>query len=724
MNWNYVAAEFDEWDWGRYDLGPALRAIGGTSERRVYDECVLRDTTIRFETTAACTRATEMYRLGRTDLSESGGRFKSYGRDGPGPRCEAQRIEHRRVYDKAFFDAMEKSGLSINPVVRSVLTVCMQQASDPKRLGPFSHVRKCLRGELKLAVIEDGTEVAVHDSDNLFDILAGGRGSQMLQFDSATGIATATSTIRFRVNHDQFPDSKEQGSQAFIDDVDPSHFVKTPELSGDVFRERAEKMSPFKQAEIPHEPIREGGRTLADTARKMQKTVENICDQLLGPKFPDVVCLPHFLQEIGKIIGEDLTKLLNITLRISVLNWSAETAFCDEPVELFFEAVEALLDKALSLRWVHDKFTATCLDHYEKSREAVRAAKEAACVLPDYRGPPLPESAAPSTDGPAGAKLIFREPVEIDGGVGEGELYLLYFETKISKDAPYENRLQRRLVDLFGIPNPKPIPRHRLLFHRVDDRGECSSPSTWLEVVPDHLGFRCSSLDSSDRPYFTWTFTTPTDAFSRMKDGERYTREEVRTFAAAFEEQKDRMQPRTSTEIRFFPEKSSNDDSGTSVSAGGGGRAAYRKWKACQHFVDGLDFEPDSYITDASHLIADWIDNAHVRAGKVVYEEYRKREDVIFFDPFFRRATAGFIRNRGYRAESEKEILRDICNKVEFVPDGSQDVCKRTDHLLDLLREGRGDWDWKMAEGGGLEVQMRFYCCVPPEVLLNNENVV
>ena len=181
---------------------------------------------------------------------------------------------------------------------------------------------------------------------------------------------------------------------------------------------------------------------------------------------------------------------------------------------------------------------------------------------------------------------------------------------------------------------------------------------------------------------------------------------------------------------------------------------AYTKLNVCQyHYSDGVIRENDSGRSpDSLKVISALIDGVDVRVGEEAGEEYRRRDDVVFFQNFFeyadREVAHRFVVHTGslctqyahadaHRFVVEKAVdkLRCACYSVDFVPNGSQDVCKSdfifregrgdrsflgcdaADRLLDMLLEGKGDWDFDLLSETEVAVQMRFYCCVPPGLL-------
>ena len=205
----------------------------------------------------------------------------------------------------------------------------------------------------------------------------------------------------------------------------------------------------------------------------------------------------------------------------------------------------------LSINFIYDKFSAIACSHYNASVNVAEKARTAACVLPPYKGPPLPPWAAYSlaadctSDDP---RCIFKESVEI--GADRGDLYLIsYTENTAKVPKPYGAEQLLFQSHVFGVNDRRLYSRHRyqLLFHRSPtDRG--IQTNNWFEVIPNYHGFSCNDNDNK------WTFQPPVDALdSRLRDTsyDRYTCRQVRNAIALFEHQKDHIL-KNATEITFL----------------------------------------------------------------------------------------------------------------------------------------------------------------------------
>ena len=155
-----------------------------------------------------------------------------------------------------------------------------------------------------------------------------------------------------------------------------------------------------------------------------------------------------------------------------------------------------------------------------------------------------------------------------------------------------------------------------------------------------------------------------------------------------------------------------SNEQGRPRSAATVARDAYTKLSACeQHYADGVVYENDRGSPDSLEVISAFIDGVDVRAGEAAWAEYRRRDEVVFFQNFFEYADR--VRPWHRTTATPEYELHRVCSNVEFVPNGSQDVCKKDDRLLDMLLEGKGDWDFDFLSEAEVAVEMRFYCCVP-----------
>ena len=286
--------------------------------------------------------------------------------------------------------------------------------------------------------------------------------------------------------------------------------------------------------------------------------------------FPAMCCLSELLRTIKRNLFDDVKNFLDIGVKVQVLNTAGKAALSQE-FEMHFHGKKEILT---SVRWsmagVYGLYTEHAGRQSARAHEVADKAHRDACVLPDYEGPQLPTWAVP-TEVDLGPKLVFREPVEISSGVGRGELFLIYFKAKTPSDgAEFQctDHAERR---------------HRLLFYSVDKNGggeqhspssletSCSSTGSWLEVLPDQNGFQQGPSAVSNM----WTFSPPTDAFSRMTDDEaECNRHEIRELVKEFDERRGRLPPEGAKEIRFLR---------TSMAS-----PSHFKWNHCQSFIDGI----------------------------------------------------------------------------------------------------------------------------------------
>ena len=288
---------------------------------------------------------------------------------------------------------------------------------------------------------------------------------------------------------------------------------------------------------------------------------------------------------------------LDLALNISVLNWSAERVFATPmEVQLSLATAEDVNESRFlttALHRVYERLEATFSEHLKKAENARSDAEKADFPLPEhYSGPSLPEWAVTAATADPGVRLMFEEPVEVSDWAGagprmRGNLYLIYFER--DHNMVYKDRngvVEREAVE--------PLPHHTLLFQQETTTDDACSDdmdsdaadsdgvsSLWAEVVPDHRGFQ---LEDDD-----WSFEPPTDGYTRMEDGERYSRDEAMELADRHKRQKNRML--TANEIRFLRESSESGDKRPSA-------VAHTKWAVCREFIDGII----SYVFSQSHL--------------------------------------------------------------------------------------------------------------------------
>ena len=209
-------------------------------------------------------------------------------------------------------------------------------------------------------------------------------------------------------------------------------------------------------------------------------------------------------------------------------------------------------------------------------------------------------------------------------------------------------------------------------------------------MVPDHRGFQ---LEDDD-----WSFEPPTDGYTRMVDGERYSRDEAMELADRHKRQKNRML--IANEIRFLRESSESGDKRPSA-------VAHAKWAVCRKFIDGIDGigcrSGGFYDQSRGRGVIQQL-QATV-AGPAAFDEYWKTEGLEFFDPFWRKYAEDIKKQERRRSYQHDFLLerqaRDLFAGVELVPDGSQDVCERNygTNLLKLLQDGKGDWEWRVERG-------------------------
>lgn len=407
-------------------------------------------------------------------------------------------------------------------------------------------------------------------------------------------------------------------------------------------------------------------------------------------------------------------KSCDITLKLTVLNWSAEEAFTDEPLVLSFQSSDAARDaEAHSLDLLYTKLADRCVEHFEAAQQARSAAQEAGRLkeLPIYTagvtGPPLPDWAllAGVDAGETPPRWILSEPIDVDVGVGRGVLYLIYHEVG-----------QRKLLTL--------------LLHQTNEAGESiwrevvntsRSPEGFVVVENGNRGEREQPITGAgasgdpgpqSQAQSRWRFSSSNDPFDYLYLPPHYIcgPSQTREVFKWFEERKSRLLQCSTM---------------TFTSCHSAASAAHKKLRLAHKLL-----KPAEAVTgwwgaqtiSAAEIVQQRKDQLlaalsdEIKAGESAYEQYVNQLDHAFFRPYLEYVMRWASIGDGSDSR-RKDELRRVCRQVEFVADGRQDVRKKDDRLFDLLKGGEGDWEWQGAEDGKSVVAMRFYCCVPTGML-------
>lgn len=495
------------------------------------------------------------------------------------------------------------------------------------------------------------------------------------------------------------------------------------------------------------------GRCFGGRAAKLPAVASDL------PELPPAVfSLKRLVDTVGRSVPESVLNSFNFTVLVQVLTASGKLVFGQQRrmFDVRFER-ELCPTTLCSVEDVQLAYAECAAEQMLRAETVEEAAWKKISMLSDYHGPQLPSWAVPTDladladESGAGPKLVFREAVEISGGVGRGDLVLIFYKACRSAD---DSTVQ---------VTEDPEKRHRLLFYRAaapedhtEGREQNPSASTagmnssrqgaWFEVVPDRNGFRCSGS--------SWRFCPMSNAVARMSDHVRCSRVEFDELGEEWEERKGRVFPwcdARELEIRFL---SGRDDRWNDASYG-----AYYRWNECQAFIDGL--HPSPTAVSSGHILRHTLLSAYKAHPRVIFDDSEDRDskdrerknerdskseryiinnlfpgqhpklaassacafhDFISSDEEatnFSAVLANYYERRSSRTlETQKKmkIIRAACAKMKFAPDGRTDVCDNTDSLLDLLLDGKGDWEWTKLPSGELEVVMRFYALVPPSV--------